>query len=63
MRRMNKIVNVDQSLLAEEAKPAGPKADGPLNFYVRVLKHQRPVAIVSFVLILAIALVYLFTAG
>jgi succinoglycan biosynthesis transport protein ExoP len=61
---MNKILTVDQSLLSEEAsqKPAGPKADGPRNFYVRVLKHQQPTAIVSMVLILAIALVYLFTA-
>ena len=53
MRRMNRILTV---------KPAGPKADGPQNFYVRVLKHQLPTATVSFVLILAIAVVYLFTA-
>jgi polysaccharide biosynthesis transport protein len=61
---MNKILTVNQSLLAEETgqKPAGPKADGPQNFYVRVLKHQLPTATVSFILILAIAVVYLFTA-
>jgi hypothetical protein len=60
---MNKIVTVDQNLLSEEAgqKPAGPKADEPQNFYVRVLKRQRPTVIVSMALVMAIALIYLLT--
>ncbi len=61
---MNKIVTVDQKLLAEEAyqRPAGPKADEPQNFYIRVLKHQRPTVIISMASVMAIALIYLLTA-
>lgn len=55
-------VNHDLVPDGPEQKPAGPKADGPQNFYVRVLKHQRPTVIISMVLIVAIALVYLLTA-
>jgi polysaccharide biosynthesis transport protein len=61
---MNRMLKVDQSLLSDEAgqKHVGPLVEAPLNFYVRVLRHQRPTVIVFMVLFMAIALIYLFTA-
>jgi uncharacterized protein involved in exopolysaccharide biosynthesis len=61
---MNRMLKVDKSLLSDEVgqKPAGPPAEGPRNFYLRVLRHQRPTVIVIMVLVMAIALIYLFTA-
>jgi polysaccharide biosynthesis transport protein len=58
------MLKVDKSLLSDEVgqKPAGPPAEGPRNFYLRVLRHQRPTVIVIMVLVMAIALIYLFTA-
>jgi uncharacterized protein involved in exopolysaccharide biosynthesis len=60
---MNRMLKVDH-LLSDEAgqKHVGPPVEAPLNFYVRVLRHQRPTVIVFMVLFMAIALIYLFTA-
>jgi hypothetical protein len=51
------MLKVDQNLRSEgaEQKHAGPPAGAPPNFYVRVLRHQRPTVIVFMVLIMAIA--------
>jgi polysaccharide biosynthesis transport protein len=58
------MLKVDQNLRSEgaEQKHAGPPAGAPPNFYVRVLRHQRPTVIVFMVLIMAIAFFYLMTA-
>jgi polysaccharide biosynthesis transport protein len=56
------MLKVDQSLISDEPSPkaAGPKVAAPDNYYVRVLRHQLPTVIVFMVLIMALAIIYLF---